>query len=112
MAQASGFGLTTIPRVKLPNKFGGEREVPFQATGEHAERYVIALGGGEGRNFMAEHDRAKAAFDDAVVDVSQRVVAIARDARPQAWQLQSLNEVASVFEEERLPDLWSQLAAA
>lgn len=112
MRQASEAGLATIPRAKVTNKHGGKREVSFGVRGERDDRFVVALSG-QSNSFMPEHDRAKIAFDDVInLAVSQKVVALSSRATPQAWQLASLREVASVVEEHDLPSLWADMAAA
>lgn len=110
MKQASRFALTIQPRAKIPNRFGGQRQVNFSATGAAGTAFVMALNG-DREGFGSEHDRAVLAFGHATETSKRRVSLISSHARPLPWHLSELEAVSDVVREDEQDKYWDDLAA-
>ncbi|AFV89398.1 hypothetical protein PACID_15850 [Acidipropionibacterium acidipropionici ATCC 4875] len=108
--QAQSFSLTVKPKARIQNRFGGDRQVSFSATGAEGTAFVMALNGGG--SFVAEHDRALAAFSGVDDAARRRVSLISNRAKPLPWHVQQLESMSTIIYEDEQDDYWSELAAA
>ncbi|AOZ48149.1 hypothetical protein A8L58_04620 [Acidipropionibacterium acidipropionici] len=109
--QAESFELAIKPKASIRNRFGGERHVSFSATGaDGSTAFVMALNGGG--SFVAEHDRALAAFSGVDDAARRRVSLISNRAKPLPWHVQQLESMSTIIYEDEQDGYWSELAAA
>ena len=109
MAVAAQHGLGVEPHSKIRNRFGAIRRASFAVGETEPVIYVMALPGGDG--FMDEHDRAKIAFIDAQAPKVNRVSLIGPNARPEPWQLTSLEEVSTLLLDHDADAFWAKVAS-
>lgn len=114
-------GLAVRPRAMLRNRFGGERQVHFQAqrvpVGDallspkrDAPEGVFVMTANIPGPFMESHDSVLNAFRGAEVDKGQRIAFLGPQARPDRWHIDSLSMECRVERVSKVEDFAEALA--